>query len=389
MTNMKELEILSTEIPSKESIKKFQQNSLYMIHFFAMLPIQLIMFSLSIYNHNPLAASAFLTIMILHIDVVLIPTLIEPIITNRNLYHVIHFIATLPVYAIISFGLTYIYPTLAFVPLILMILHLGICVNNVIEKLLERFFFIEKSFKVYEYTKKAKFLFKNNRWYLILFNENGIEIYDVLKGDTFIRQKENFTLGEYGEITLKYYDTFIMTYSNIVDTKGEKFLIKVWNINKLVLECITDKMNKFYITKNKKYFICCNISSYVTYYNRGDYENWHNYYSIKIWEIKNNQVIYDNIYSTKYGNGKFTDEDLKLKIKDILKSYKEIGELYDLYDLYELEYKSPPYPIAIIYPSCKQNYNGYMEYDMTKVKQYKFKEKATYINTKIPLKELK
>ncbi|AFZ60425.1 hypothetical protein H6G54_01520 [Anabaena cylindrica FACHB-243] len=380
---------LTIEIPSEKTLKSQARGGVESAVFFFIvcLPIYLFLFFVSISAHDPGMASIMLIFMILHIGVFLVPYLIEPIINNRILFHVVHFIVMLPIYLIMFFGLiSYTYPLLAFIPLILMILHLGIRVVGAIQKFLEPFFFIEKIFKVYEHTKEAQFFIKNNRWYLALFHGNGIEIYDVLKGNIVIQQEEDFTLEDYEKFTLKYYDKFIMTYSRIVDNKDKdrKFLIKVWDVNKLVLECITDRMNRFFFTKNKKYFICCMISSQVYEDQEGPI-----YYSIKIYELKSGQVIYDNFLSIKYSKFEFTDEDLKSKIKDILKSYKEVSELDKLCELDEPENTPLPYPIAIIFPSCKKKYNGDIEYDMKKVRQDKFTEKATCIRVKIPLKELK
>ena len=378
---------LTIEIPSEKTIKsqEFGSQEFGCITFVFFLPIYLFL-----YNVHDGAAIAYI-LMILHIDIFLVYYRIELIITNRILFHVVHFIIMLLIslIIIISFGGS-ISNELTSV-LIITILYFGILIFIAMKEFLQPLFFIERSFKVYEHTRKAEFFIKNNRWYLALFHVNGIEIYDVLKSNILIKQEEDFTLEKF---TLKYYDTFIMTYSRIVENRDIKLLIKMWDVNtyKLVFRCIDDVVNRFFFTKNKKYLKCCEISSTSHTYNRGDYEDWHNYYSIKIWEIKNGQVIYDNSWSYRYDSYKFTDEELKSKIKDVLKSYKEAGELDELEESNESNEKeniSFPYPIAISFPSCKKKYDGYIKYDMKKVRQDKFTEKATCIRVKIPLKELK
>jgi hypothetical protein len=109
---------------------------------------------------------------------------------------------------------------------------------------------------------------------------------------------------------------------------------------------------------------------------------------LKIWEIKTGLVIYDKKLSVdiKRYSSAASDQEIKTAINKVLKSYKEVGELDELD---EQENTPPLYPISIIFPSCKQNYNGYMEYDMKKIRQDKFTEKAIYIKVKIPLKELR
>jgi hypothetical protein len=376
---------LRTEIPSEKSIKLARRTALYVVHFIVMLPIYLIAFFGLMSAHDPTSASVFLIVMILHIDLLLVPALIEPIINYRILFYVVHFIVMLPIYLIMFFVLISIdNPMSASLPLIVMILHLGIRVVGAIQKFLEPFFFIEKSFKVYEHTKEAKFFLKNNRCYLAFLHENSIEIYDVQKGNIVIQEEGNLKL-------FNPYNTFILTYSSIVENRSRRYIIKLYDINtyKSVFSCILDDKGKLFFSKNRKYLLCCNTTTEEGHEYDEGYWSWTDYYyDLKIWEIKTGLVIYDKKLSVdiKRYSSAASDQEIKTAINKVLKSYKEVGELDELD---EQENTPPLYPISIIFPSCKQNYNGYMEYDMKKIRQDKFTEKAIYIKVKIPLKELR
>ncbi len=50
--------------------------------------------------------------------------------------------------------------------------------------------FIERSFQVYEHTVYAKFIFTNSQYFLILVNQDNIEIYDVKSGNIITNLKE-------------------------------------------------------------------------------------------------------------------------------------------------------------------------------------------------------
>ena len=296
----------------------------------------------------------------------------------------------LPIYSIIFFGLIFynFHYLLLLAPLMVMILNVGINIKQIVEPLS----YLEKKFKLEQDTKEAEFFIKNNRWYLAISNEKNIQIYDIQKGNIVIQNEEAFKL-------LLPDDTFIVTYSRTVENRKKIFLIKLWDINthKSIFSCLLDdfsllltenkkSIDLFFLTENKKYFLCCNIKSERKHeYDEGYFEWWEHDYVLKIWEIKSGQLIYNQtLYvGSKYASDKDT---LKRAINNILKSYKDAGKL-DESD--KKENISLPYKISIIFPSCERDYNGSISYDMSKVRHIKFTERAIYIKARVPLNELK
>ncbi len=105
-----------------------------------------------------------------------------------------------------------------------------------------------------------------------------------------------------------------------------------------------------------------------------------------------------------YRSFNLDEKELESKINNCLKSHKELGELID-YQYPSLDTADKEknaiklYQTKIIYPSCVRIYDGInyahigydsnIGYDLTKLKDYTFVEKATSIIIKVPRKEIK
>lgn len=316
--------------------------------------------------------------------------------SDSTVYYVVYLIPLFLICVFVFFETitTFTNLPIALAALAVIIWHIGIIVVNAIQKFIHKFiepitdplFFIERSFEVYKQTIKADFFVKNNRCYLALLHKNSIEIYDVKNGQIVIEiNTENNNIMQ--ELDANYQllipcDKFIVTYSKIVDNRSKTYLIKLWDMNTydFVFSCKLGDIGSFLLSKNRKFLLLYNKISERKYEYDEGYWEWYNYYhNLKIWEINSGQLIYNHCFLQTQKNTSY--KEVKAEIKEILKSYKDVGEL-DESD--EKENISLPYAIAIIFPSCTKNYHGHMEYDMTKVGKHTFTEKATYIRAKIP-----
>ncbi|MEH2306110.1 hypothetical protein [Nostoc sp.] len=255
-------------------------------------------------------------------------------------------------------------------------------------------FFIERSFKVHKDTRNAEFHLKNYQWYLTLVNENNIEIFDVKSGNIIANLKEG-NLETVGATILFSPSNKFIFINKFIQHKGEmKYLIQMWNINtsSLVFNLISENndMNNFIFHKNEK--LVFYTPRYCNSYHRDDETYTYNH-SLIVWETKNGQIMCNECLDS-YRSFNLDEKELKSKINNCLKSHKELGELIDYqYPLLDeadnQEVVIEPYPTQIIFPSCTKTYSGAMHYDLTKLKEYIFTEKATCIIVKIPLKEIK
>lgn len=248
--------------------------------------------------------------------------------------------------------------------------------------------FIERTFKVYEDTKDAEFHLNNYQWYLTLVNENNIEIFDVKSGKIIANINEGANHILYSPLK-----KFLMINKDIQDKAGTKYLTKMWDLNtfKLVFSYVGNSyhLNKFIFHKNEKFVFYCTIKTITI---RASDQTYEHDYKLTVWQTETGQVMYeDSFYNGLYLLEK---KELGSKINNCLKSHKELGELIDYqYPLLDepdnQEVVIEPYPTQIIFPSCTKTYSGAMYYDLTKLKEYIFMEKATCIIVKIPLKEIK
>lgn len=254
--------------------------------------------------------------------------------------------------------------------------------------------FIERSFKVYEDTISANFIVTNSQYFLIFLKPNNIEIFDVKSGNVIANLRESNLEMVKEPILFSPSNKFVLI-SKFIQYKGEmKYLIQMWNINtsSLVFDLISENndINNFTFHKNEK--LVFYTFRYRDSYDRDDKTYTYNH-SLIVWETKNGQIICRE-HLDRYSSFNLDEKELKNKINNCLKSHKKLGELIDYqYPLLDVadnqEVIIEPYPTQILFPSCTKTYSGSIHYDLTKLKEYIFTEKATSIIVKIPRKEIK
>ncbi|MEH2124912.1 hypothetical protein [Nostoc sp.] len=256
-----------------------------------------------------------------------------------------------------------------------------------IEPIITTRLFIERSFNVYDHTKYAEFYFKNSHRYLIMVNENNIEIYDLKSGNIIANLNE-----EADAILLSPLNKFLLTQKRILHKGYPNVLTQMWNIrtSSLVFSFISRSadLKGFIFYKNEKIVLYCNNSARI---NDGYNETSDEDPKLTIWQTETGQIIDKHWFDYESYSDK---KELEILIKTYLKSHKELGQLIDyqyplLDDTDNEKIAIEPYRTKIIFPSCTKTYDGGTQYDLAKLKEYEFTEKATCIIVKIPLKEIK